>query len=214
MPMLFYDTPDPAPNPRRVRLFAAEKGIDLPTETISIRDGEHRGAAYLAVNPLGQTPALRLDDGSVLTESVTICRYLEALHPEPPLFGTTPEEIARIDMWIRRVEFRLMMPLGMIWGHTHPFTARIMPRQYTEFGESNRPLVDRALALCDEALGETAYLAGERYSTADIVLLTALDFAVFIGVTVPEGLLRLNDWHRRVSARPSVQVKSRTSTPG
>jgi len=202
--MLFYDTPNPAPNPRRVRIFAAEKGIALPTQMVSIRDGEHRGEAFLKVNPLGQTPALLLDDGEVLTESVSICRYLEALNPAPPLFGTGAEDVARIDMWVRRIELRLMVPVGMIWAHTHPFTARVMPHQYTDFGESNRPLVERALRMCDAALGETPFVAGEHYSMADIVLLTTIDFATFVGIEVPEELARLNDWHRRVSARPSA----------
>jgi glutathione S-transferase len=202
--MLFYDSPDPAPNPRRVRIFAAEKGIALPTQVISIRDGEHKGAEFRAINPLGQTPAFRLDDGSVLTESVSICRYLEALHPAKPLFGTSPAEAAFIDMWIRRVELRLMSAVGMIWLHTHPYTARVVPHQYKEFGESNRPLVDRALAMCDDALGETPYLAGEHYSMADIVLQTTIDFGTFIGLSIPEEQARLNDWHRRVSARPSA----------
>jgi glutathione S-transferase len=204
--MLFYDTPDPAPNPRRVRIFAAEKGVALPSRTISIRDGEHKSPDYLKINPLGQTPALALDDGTVLTESVSICRYLEALHPTPPMFGAGAEDMARIDMWIRRVELRLMTPTGMIWAHTHPFTARVMPKQYTEFGESNRPLVSRALAMCDAALQETPYLAGETYSMADIVLQTTIDFGTFIGLAVPEDLAALNDWHRRVSARPSANA--------
>ncbi len=204
--MLFYDTPDPAPNPRRVRLFAAEKGIELPTQVISIREGEHKGEAFLKVNPLGQTPALALDDGAVLTESVSICRYLESLHPEPPMFGTTPLEAAQIDMWIRRVELRLMVPTGMIWAHTHPFTARVMPKQYTEYGESNRPLVDRALTGFDKALRETPYLAGETYTMADIVLQTTVDFGSFIGLAIPEQLEALNDWHRRVTARVQTKV--------
>ena len=204
--MLFYDTPDPAPNPRRVRIFAAEKGITLPTQAISIRDGEHRGEAFLKVNPLGQTPALALDDDVVLTESVAICRYLEALHPEPPLFGTEPDEIGRIEMWLRRIELRLMVPTGMIWIHTHPWTAKINPNRFPEFGESNRPFVERALTMCDAALAETPYIAGERFSMADITLLTTIDFGVFIGLAVPEALERLNDWHRRVSARPSIKA--------
>lgn len=204
--MLFYDSPNPAPNPRRVRIFAAEKGIDLPSEEVSILKGEHRGEAYRAINPLGQTPALRLDNGAVLTESVAICRYLEALHPEPALFGSDPLDAATIEMWIRRIELRLMVPTGMIWMHTHPFTARVMPHQYKDFGESNRALVERALRMCDDALGETPFIAGERYSMADIVLLTTIDFGTFIGLTVPEELARLNDWHRRVSARASAQA--------
>lgn len=203
--MLFYDTPDPAPNPRRVRLFAAEKGIELPTQVISIRDGEHKGEAFLGVNPLGQTPALKLDDEVVLTESVSICRYLESLHPAPPMFGTTALEVATIDMWIRRVELRLMVPTGMIWAHTHPFTARVMPKQYTDFGDSNRPLVARAQKFFDAALRETPYLAGESYTMADIVLQSTVDFGAFIGLTIPDELEALNDWHRRVTARAQAK---------
>lgn len=202
--MLFYDSPNPAPNPRRVRIFAAEKEIELPREEISILKGEHRSEAYRAINPLGQTPALKLGDGTVLTESVAICRYLEALHPEPLLFGRHPLDVARIEMWIRRIELRLMVPTGMIWMHTHPFTARVMPHQHKEFGESNRPAVARALTMCDAALDETPFIAGEHYTMADIVLLTTIDFGTFIGLAVPEELVRLNDWHRRVSARASA----------
>ena len=201
--MIFYDSAMPAPNPRRVRIFAAEKGIELPSEQVSILKGEHKSEAYRAINPLGQTPALKLEDGTVLTESVAICRYLEALHPEPPLFGTDPLDAARIVMWVRRIELRLMVPARMIWVHTHPFTARVVPHQYKDFGESNRALVARALAMCDDALGDTPFIAGERYSMADIVLLSTIDFGTFIGLTVPEELARLNDSHRRVAARAS-----------
>jgi glutathione S-transferase len=201
--MLFYDTPNPAPNPRRVRILAAEKGITLPTQTIAIREGEHRREAYLKINPLGQTPALALEDGTVLTESVSICRYLDLLHPQPPMFGTSPIEVATIDQWIRRIELRLMTAVGAIWVHTHPFTARTVPKQYTDYGESNRPIVDRALAMCDTQLKETPFIAGEAYTMADVVLLTTIDFATFIGVTLPEELAALNDWQRRVTARAS-----------
>ena len=204
--MIFYDSPNPAPNPRRVRIFAAEKEIVLRREEVSILKGEHRGEAYRAINPLGQTPALKLDTGAVLTESVAICRYLEALHPQPPLFGADPLDAATVEMWIRRIELRLMVPTGMIWMHTHPFTARVMPHQYKDFGESNRVLVERALQMCDDALGDTPFIAGESYSMADIVLLTTIDFGTFIGLTIPEDLTRLNDWHRRVSARASAQA--------
>ncbi|WP_439539184.1 glutathione S-transferase family protein [Sphingomonas sp.] len=202
--MLFYDSAMPAPNPRRVRIFAAEKGITLPTQDVSILKGEHKSEDFKAINPLGQTPALKLDDGTCLSESVAICRYLDALHPESPLFGTTPTEIAQVEMWSRRVELRLMVPTGMIWIHTHPFTARVNPNQYKEFGASNRPLVARAHALFDEALGETPYVAGERYTMADILLLTTIDFGTFIGLTIAEEHARLNNWHRRVTARPSA----------
>ena len=202
--MLFYDSPNPAPNPRRVRIFAAEKGVELPTQTVSIVDREHKAPEYLAVNPRGQTPALKLDDGTVLTESVAICRYLEALHPAPALFGTTPEEVGRIEMWIRRVELIVMPPIGAVWVHTHPFTARLPIQRFGDYGEAQRPRVLDGFAMCDAALGETAFLAGESFSMADIVLLTSVDFAGFIGIPLPEELRALDDWHKRVTARPSA----------
>jgi glutathione S-transferase len=202
--MLFYNTGNPAPNPRRVRIFAAEKGIELPTRQVEIFKREHKAPEYLAVNPMGQTPSLELDDGSVITESVSICRYLDALHPATPMFGTDPREAAEIDVMIRRVEMRLMIPIGMVWVHTHPLTARVMPKQYTEFGESNRPRIDAVMREFDTVLTEREFLDGKGYSMADIILLTTVDFAKFIGVEMPEDATALKAWHDRVSARPSA----------
>ena len=198
-PMLFYDTPDPAPNPRRVRLFCKAKGIRLPTATISIQDREHKGEAYLKINPLGQTPSLALDDQRVLTESVAICRYLEALHPDPPMFGRNAEEAAFVDMWIRRVEMRLMVPVGMVWAHTHPFTARVVVPQYKDFGESQRARAEGAMREFDDWLDGRDWLEGDTYSMADIVLLTTIDFAGFIGLPIPDDLDSLKAWHKRAS---------------
>ncbi|CUS46370.1 MAG: glutathione S-transferase family protein [Pseudomonadota bacterium] len=204
--MLFYDAVNPAPNPRRVRIYLAEKGLSVPSETLSIVAGEHKGAAFLEVNPLGQIPALKLDDGGVLTESVSICRLFEAMHPEPPMFGTGPRGIAEVDMWMRRAELRLMVPLAMVWVHTHPFTARVVKQQYTEFGESQRPRVTGAMREFDRALADREYLDGKSYSMADIVLLSIVDFAGFVGVAIPEEQEHLRAWHDRVSARPSAQA--------
>lgn len=204
--MLFYDSPNPAPNPRRVRIFLAEKSVRVPTTTISITAGEHKGADYLAVNPYGQTPTLALDNGVVLTESVAICRYVEALHPDPPLFGHGALNEAQVDMWTRRVELRLMNPLSMVWAHTHPFTARVVKPQYTDFGESQRPRVLGAMKELDRALDGRDWLDGERYTIADIVLLTTVDFAGFIGVAMPEELANLRAWHDRATARPSAHA--------
>ncbi|MBX9814558.1 MAG: glutathione S-transferase [Proteobacteria bacterium SG_bin5] len=202
--MLLYDAPAPAPNPRRVRIYLAEKGLKIATRELSIREGQHRAPDYLAVNPLGQIPALQLDDGEVITESLSICRFLEALNPDPPLFGKGPKGVAEVDMWVRRVEFRLGTPLAMVWAHTHPFTARVVQPQYTEFGESNRPKVAAAYAYFDTILGDRPFLAGRDFSMADIVLLTMIDFAAFVGVPPEPELARLTDWHARVSARPSA----------
>jgi glutathione S-transferase len=204
VPMLFYDSANPAPNPRRVRIYLAEKGLRVPTAQVSIPAGEHRGEDYLKVNPLGQTPSLVLDDASVLTESIAICRYFEGLHPEPPMFGSGAQDVAEVDMWIRRVEMRLMVPIGMVWLHTHPFTARIIKRQFPEFGETQR---QRALAVMgefDRALDGREFLDGRSYTMADIVLLTTIDFADFIGLKMPEEHEALREWHQRVSARPSA----------
>jgi glutathione S-transferase len=204
VPMLLYDSANPAPNPRRVRIFLAEKGMRVPTAHVSIPAGEHRGEDYLKVNPLGQTPSLALDDGTVLTESISICRYFEALHPEPPLFGIGAQDIAEVDMWTRRVEMRLMVPVGLVWLHTHPFTARVVKPQFPEFGETQRHRAHAVMGEFDRALDGQEFLDGRRYSMADIVLLTTIDFATFIGLGVPEEYEALHAWHDRVSARPSA----------
>lgn len=202
--MLFYNAPH-APNPRRVRIFLAEKGVSVPMTDISIVTGELRSDAFLAINPLGQVPALKLDSGEVLTETVSICRYFEALHPDPPLFGTDPLEIARIDMWIRRAELRLGVPIGMIWVHTHPITAQFM-KQYPDFGDSNRPKVAETMRFIDRQLADRAFLATGRYTMADIALLTIIDFAAFIDVPIPADMTNLRAWHDRATARPSAQA--------
>ncbi len=203
--MLFFDSANPAPNPRRVRIFAAEKGIKLPTRDISIIKREQKSEEFLAINSRGQTPALQLDDGTVLTESVAIMRYLEAKHPEPPLFGTTPLEIGAVEMWCRRVEMILMLPVGAVWVHTHAFTAAL-PGRNAEWGEANRPRVFDAMRFFDEALDGSAFLAGDSFSAADILLLTTIDFAAFVGLEMPEECKALKVWHERVSARPSADA--------
>ena len=205
MPIL-YDAPNPAPNPRRVRIYLAEKGLSVPLQSLSIVAGEHKGDEFVAKYPPGQLPVLALDDGRMIGESVAICRYFEALHPEPPLFGTDPVSIAEIDMWIRRVELTLMMPIANIWRHSHPFTARVVKPQYKEFGESNRPHAQAAMRRFDQVFEGSEYLAGEAYSMADILLLTTIDFATFIGAGMPEDTPALAAWHARVSARPSASA--------
>ena len=219
--MLLYDVPNPAPNPRRVRIFLAEKGLTLPMQSMSVMAGDHKAPDFVAKYPPGQLPVLELDDGTMLGESIAICRYLDGLNPDPPLFGTTPREAAEIDMWTRRVEFTLGAALRQIWVHTHPLTARVVKQQFTEFGESNRPIADAALTMLDVALAERPYLAGDRYSIADIALLTTVDFGAFIGLSMAEQfkglpmesliggpltgeLPHLAAWHKRVSARPSA----------
>lgn len=178
----------------------------MPTENISIMAGEQKSPEFLKINSRGQTPALKLDDGSVLSESVAICRYLEALHPENPLFGATPKEIGAIEMWMRRVEMLVMEPVGKVWVHTHPLTAKLPIKHFPEYGESNRARVLDGFSMCDEALGGREYIAGPAFSMADIILFSTVEFAEFIGINIPEELEHLLDWHARVSARPSANA--------
>ncbi len=203
--MLFYNADNPAPNPRRVRIFVAEKGIDLPTKSVSIIEREQKNPDYLAKNSLGQVPILELDDGTVLAESVSICRYLEALHPDPALFGRTPLEQAQIDMWNRRIEMQLQGPIGLFWRHAHPFTAKII-KQYTDFGRSNLENAQNAMRWLDKEIEGRDFIAGDAYSIADISALCAIDFATFIGIDIPDECQALQAWHERVSQRPSAQA--------
>jgi len=202
--MILYGERNPAPNPRRVRIFIAEKGIDLPETRVALHKREHKSDEHRARNSLGQVPTLVLDDGTAISESVSICRYLEGLHPTPSLFGETAIEQATIDMWIRRIEFQLMTPVGMFWRHAHPLTAALLT-QFKDFGESNRETYGRVLSWLDRELADgRAFLAGERYSMADIVAMTTIDFATFTGLEVPAETPHLHAWLERVSGRPSA----------
>jgi glutathione S-transferase len=201
--MILYDEANPAPNPRRVRIFLAEKGVTIPTVRVKLAKREHKSPEHKARNSLGQVPTLELDDGTTISESVSICRYLDALHPDPPMFGRTPLEAARIDMWIRRIEFQLMTPVGMFWRHAHPLTAPLLT-QFTDFGESNRDLYARACAWLDRDLGGRAFIAGDACTMADIVALTTIEFATFTGLEMPADCATLRAWHERVSGRESA----------
>ncbi|MAB12635.1 glutathione S-transferase family protein [Parvibaculum sp.] len=201
--MKLYNSAMPAPNPRRVRIFAAEKGIDLPLEEVSIPKREHKSDAFLQKNSLGQTPVLELDDGTTICESISICRYLEELNPENPLFGRNALEKAMIDMWLRRVEFIVMGPVGNFWRHAHPFTARVV-KQFNDFGESNREAAAKAFNWLGGEIGSREFICGDSYSMADVAALCAVDFAGFTGLEMPEEAENLRGWHKRVSARPSA----------
>lgn len=202
--MKLYNTPMPAPNPRRVRIFLAEKGVDVPLVEVALMKGEHKAPDHLARNSLGQTPVLELDDGTCLSETVAICRYLERLYPEPPLFGRTALEEAQVEMWVRRVEFQLMGPAGNFWRHAHPFTARVVVPQYKEFGEANRGTYERALMWLDGELAGREFVVGDVFTMADICALSSVDFADWTGLKVPEAAGNVRAWHGRVSARASA----------
>jgi glutathione S-transferase len=196
-----------APNPRRVRIFLAEKGLTLPTEAIDLGALQHKTPAFTAINPVQRLPALVLDDGTVITESIAICRYLEALHPEPPLFGTGALDQALVEMWQRRVEFHLLAPVSHVFRHLHPAMAEMEVPQVPAWGEANKPRVLEFLQLLDGALKERAFVAGRHFSVADITAVVAVDFLKPAKLAVPEDLARLRRWHAEVSARPSVAAE-------
>ncbi len=198
--MLLYGAADPAPNPRRVRLFLREKGLTIPTRDVALFKGEHKSAEIVALNPRGQVPFLVLDDGRVLAETVAICRYLDELHPAPPLFGSDAWERAETDMWVRRVEAWLGAAVAVVWIHGNPLTAPMF-EQIPAVAVQGRARVAEALAWLDAQLAGKSWLCGERYTIADIVLLTTLDFALWIGEPLPDGLTALADWHARTAAR-------------
>lgn len=205
--MKLYNEHDPAPNPRRVRIFMKEKGIEIPLVHTPLTKRAHKSPEHIARNPLGQVPVLELDDGTCISESVSICRYLEELHPEPNLFGNDPKERALIDMWTRRIEFRLMQPLGQVWVHTHPFTATVATaafgRQFQDFGKANLKVFASGCELFDRDLAGRAFIAGDRYTMADIAAQSTFDFARFVGVDIPEACAHLRAWYDRVGARAS-----------
>jgi glutathione S-transferase len=201
--MKLYGAPMPAPNPRRVRIFLAEKGLEVPEIPLDLRKREHKSEEHRARNSLGQVPTLELDDGTTISETVAICRYLEELHPTPSLFGVTALEKARVDMWVRRIEFQLMAPVGNFWRHAHPFTAALLT-QHKAFGESNREAYERAQRWLDGELAGRDFIAGEAYSMADICALTSVDFAEWIGLPIDPERANLLAWRERVGARPSA----------
>ncbi len=192
-----------APNPRRVRVFLAEKGLTVPLEEIDIMRGVNRKPEFLAKNPLGGIPVLELDDGRLIAESVAICRYFEVLHPEPALFGTGAFEQATVEMWNRRIELALFVPVGMVWAHLHELT-RTRIKQIPEVGEQSRKVVEARYRWLDDELANRPFLAGEKYSIADITLMIVIDFAKFNNISIQPDQKNLARWHQSVSSRPSA----------
>lgn len=203
--MKLYDSPF-APNPRRVRIFLAEKGIQIPTESVDLGTLQQRSETFTALNPLQRTPALELDDGSVLCESIAICRYLEELNPEPRLFGTTPRERAFVEMWNRRVELGLLASVAAVFRHLHP-AMKTMEEQVPAWGEANKPRMLSELAFLDSTLADgRPFVTGDVFTVADITALCGIDFMKPTRVAMPEDLTNLRRWHAHVSARPSASA--------
>ena len=196
------------PNPRVVRMFLAEKGVDLETAAVDLRSGENRREPYLKLNPAGQTPALEMDDGAVVTEVTAICEYLEERHPSPALIGTTAEERAQTRMWTRRVDLKVCEPMANGF----------------RFGEGLAMFQDRMRCLPDSAPGlklmakdglewleaqfQGPWLVGERFTLADILLFCIVDFGAVVGQPLDPGLPKLNDWLARVKGRPSAPASA------
>jgi len=203
--MILYGAPMPAPNPRRVRMFLAEKGIDLPETNVDMMKREHKSPEFRAKNSMGQLPALVLEYGTCISETVAICRYCEETNPEPPLFGVTPVEKALVDQWIRRVEFAVMMPVGNFWRHAHPRTAALLT-QFKDFGQSNAETYKGAQKYLNRELESRDFLVGDTYTMADICLLSTVDFAEWIGLPVEAEFENLTAWRARAKARPSANA--------
>jgi glutathione S-transferase len=195
-----------APNPRRVKVFLAEKGLTVPMEQVDLGKMAHRSAAYTAINPLQRVPALDLHDATVLTESIAICRYFEALHPEPRLFGQGAKDEAMVEMWQRRIEFHLLVPISQVFRHAHPAMKEMEVPQVPAWAESNKPRVTEFLEILDRELKERRFVAGDRYTVADITGLVCIDFMKPAKLAVPESLSNLKRWHAEVSARPSAKA--------
>lgn len=195
-----------APNPRRVRIFLAEKGITVPLEPVDLGKLEHYGAAFTAINPMQRVPALVLDDGTVITESIAICRYFEALQPEPSLFGRGALDSALIEMWNRRVEFHLYLPVSYVFRHLHPAMKEMEVPQVAAWGEANRPRVLSFLELLDGELKDRAYIAGKEFSVADITTMVAVDFMRAAKLELPDELVHVRRWHEAAAARPSARA--------
>jgi glutathione S-transferase len=195
-----------APNPRRVRIYLAEKGIAVPLEPVDLGAMEHRSAAFSAVNPIQRVPVLALDDGTIIAESIAICRYFEELHPEPPLFGRGAKEIAQIEMWNRRLELHFLFPIAHVFRNTHPAMKEMEVPQVPAWAEANKPRVADFLAVLDCDLADRPYVAGDRYTVADITGLVAADFMKPAKLTIPDTLKNVRRWHADVAARPSARA--------
>ena len=203
--MKLYDSKG-APNPRRTRIFLAEKGITLPTEQVDIMTMQHKTPEYAAINPLQRMPALVLDDGTIITESVAICRYFEIQQPDPPLFGVGAKEIALVEMWNRRADINYFANVAAVFRHLHPAMKELEVPQVPAYAEAMRPRAIWFLEMLDRELASREFIASEHYSVADITALVAVDFMKPARLVMPDGLTNVKRWHAGVSARPSARA--------
>jgi len=202
--MKIYDSRT-APNPRRVRIFLAEKGVSVPYEDVDISKAVNRSAEFRGKNPLGTLPLLELDDGTYIAESVAICRYFEETHPDPPLMGTDARDRAVVEMWQRRMELELFVPITQVFRNLHPFFAGRIP-QVADYGEVCRQAAESRMAWLDTVLADREFIAGPRYTIADITALCAVDFGRVSKIRIAPEQTNLSRWHAAVSARPSAKA--------
>jgi glutathione S-transferase len=195
-----------APNPRRVRIFLAEKNLSVPTVDVDLAALEQKSDGFSALNPFQRIPVLAFDDGAVLCESIAICRYFEEIQPDPPLFGVGALGRAQVEMQQRRLEFGLLIHIANAFRHSHPHMARMEVPQIAELAQSSRPKALEAMARVDRELQNREFIAGDRFSIADISGLVALDFAKTARIAIPEDLSQLRRWHAALSARPSAKA--------
>ena len=200
--MKLYDG-EKAPNPRRVRIFLTEKGIDIPLEPVDMGALGHKSAEISGLNPLQRLPVLVLDDGTALSESVAICRYLEELNPDPPLMGIDAKDRAIVEMWQRRMEMHLLLLVANVFRHAHPAMKDWEVPQIKEFSEANRPKALASMIWLNDELKDRPFIAGDRYTIADITAMVAMDFTKPARIDVPEELENLRRWYGSVKARPS-----------
>jgi glutathione S-transferase len=195
-----------APSPRRVRVFLAEKGIDVPRRQIDFANREQMSDAFRTINPMQRVPVLILDDGTAISETMAICRYFDALHPEPNLLGRDPQEIAVIEMWNRRVELNFYGAVSSAFRHLSPAMAPSEQPQIAEWGEANKAKALAFLAILDRELATRKFVAGDRYTVADITTLCTVDFMRAPKIELPVDMTNVKRWHDEVSARPSARA--------
>lgn len=195
-----------APNPRRVRIFLAEKGIAVPYEEIEFKKENFRSEAFTRLNPMQRVPVLVLDDGRTISETVAICRYFEELHPEPALFGKGAYGKAEVEMWQRRIELNLLFPVAQAFRHLHPAMVSLEVPQVKEWGEANKGRAIEMLEVMDRHLAESRFLCGDAISIADITGLVAMDFMRPAKIHLPETLTNVARWHKDLAARPSAKA--------
>ncbi|MBK8457574.1 MAG: glutathione S-transferase [Phyllobacteriaceae bacterium] len=193
-----------APNPRRVRIFLAEKGISVPLVPVDMGAMGHRSADVTARNPLQRLPVLELDDGTVIAESVAICRYFEELHPSPPLFGVGAKGRALVEMWQRRMELNFLGSVASAFRHIHPAMKEWEIPQIPEWGEANKPKALEFLALMERELAGRRFAAGDDFTIADITGLVTLDFMKPARIEVPADMVNVLRWRDDLRARPSA----------